>query len=259
MSNINVNMANIFEKLADLKHLFKFGEKIVPIIQSLIEFLKETVPLLETINQSISESTKKLPQASDQLSNVTSANEMATTEILDLTDQITNILFDIDSKLGDYMSKYPEKIAVYDKLREHLKDDSVGLELLDKINPDSYIDSQGDSLKSILDKVRNDTYSITLSLQVQDITAQQLASVNHLMTSVHQKLASLILDINSSEIDTRAVQQVDVKISGGVAFDPNATYENKEERQKEIDGMIDIHKINEKASQDEIDKLFGGK
>jgi len=90
MKTISQNINDIFNKLSDLKELFRIGEKIVPILQSVIEFMKETIPLIENINISIADSTSKFPVAKDQINNVTNATELATTEILDLVDEITN-------------------------------------------------------------------------------------------------------------------------------------------------------------------------
>ena len=87
---LTTNMTQLFNKLNDLKAVFTYGQKIIPIIQNLVDFMKETIPLLETINNSIADSTSKIPKASHQINNVTHANEMATTEILDLVDVISN-------------------------------------------------------------------------------------------------------------------------------------------------------------------------
>ena len=88
------NMSQLFAKLNDLKKVFSYGERLIPVIHSLGEFMKETVPLLENINKSIAESTSKIPKASNQIQSVTSATELATTEILDLVD-VLNV--DLDS------------------------------------------------------------------------------------------------------------------------------------------------------------------
>ena len=79
----SVNMKEIFGKIDDLKSVFKIGERILPILQSLIDFMGEIIPLLENINTSISDSTNQMPKVSHQINNVTSATELATTEILD--------------------------------------------------------------------------------------------------------------------------------------------------------------------------------
>lgn len=106
MENIPKNMNQVFSKLSDLKYVFHFGEKLIPIIQSIIEFMRDVVPLLENINQSITDSTNDIPKASHQINNVTSATELATTEILDLVDSISGSLTNMERmlKAGDRKS-----------------------------------------------------------------------------------------------------------------------------------------------------------
>jgi len=254
MGNINNNMATVFEKLTDLKNVFKFGEKIVPIIQSLIEFMKEIVPLLENINFSISDSTKKIPQASNQIQNVTSATELATTEILDLVDEITNILIDTENSITTYFQDINERVESYEKLKNMFVENPEVLAMVEKLSPSKTIQLKETRLLDKISKIKSDSYQITLSLQVQDITAQQLASVNHLIESVHNRLTSLIQDIDQAELNRDIKEISTMEIPEGVVFDPNASYVNNSDRQKEIDVLINTQ--SNKTTQEEIDTLF---
>ena len=44
------NMTELFDRLNELKVVFRYSEKLIPIIQNLMDFMKDTVPLLEDIN-----------------------------------------------------------------------------------------------------------------------------------------------------------------------------------------------------------------
>jgi chemotaxis regulatin CheY-phosphate phosphatase CheZ len=253
MKTLPTNMSALFEKLNDLKTIFKFAEKVVPIIQSLTEFMKEVVPLLENINTSIAESTSKIPMASNQINNVTSATELATTEILDLVDEITSNLEISEKVLNDMILNSGSGIEALGKLQLLLKDNPEALKLLK-----AYQDA-GNHAKRIADLIgyvqrsRTDTYKITLSLQVQDITAQQLAAVNHLIQSVHLKLSALVDNIEQAELgdDVRSIKE---HFEEQEHYDPNASYLNAEGRQEAVDKIILTQ--GSKASQEEIDKLF---
>lgn len=247
------NMSQIFDKLNDLKEIFKFGEKIVPIIQSIISFMKEVVPLLESINTSIADSTSQIPKAANQINNVTSATELATTEILDLVDDISNELISIDNYFKNHLEKYSKKKDLYAKLFERISPESEEYKLLKEMNELEDNDGSIEDIKSRLQKVNDDTYKITLSLQVQDITAQQLAAVTHLIQQVHGRLASLVDDIEHAEIKDTIVDQ-HIVVDEKVHFDANARYDTSGDRQKAADTVIDDQK--RKASQEEIDKLF---
>ncbi len=248
------NLSEIFEKLQDLKEIFKFGEKIVPILQSLIEFMKDVVPLLENINTSIAESTNKMPAAFNQINNVTSATEMATTEIMDRVDNITNSLGEIQKSLSNISSKSKAKTEIVLQLADFLADNSAAKELLSKFHEYDDIDPQIDKVNEKISEVNNDGYQIMLALQVQDITSQQLTAVNHLIESVNDKLASLVDDIHEANLDNEVHK---LEAPEGATFDPNARFDRDENRQINVDNIIDEHK-NKITSQDEIDKLFSG-
>ncbi len=246
------NMNNLFEKLHDLKSLFIYGEKLVPIIQSLVDFMKDTVPLLENINHSIADSTSKIPKASHQLTNVTSATELATTEILDLVDGVTNEVRGIEKSLRSLLSSEDEKEKLFESLFPFIKDNAEAVKLFEEYKSKF---NTGTTLKSLfegLNTIKDQAYNITLSLQVQDITAQQLAAVNHLIESVQERLSGLVSDLEVNQI--RDFGNLAMPVPEGVSFDPNARYSKSDENQQNVDVIIKSQLEN--ASQDEIDKLF---
>ncbi|MGE5400384.1 MAG: protein phosphatase CheZ [Ignavibacteriales bacterium] len=253
----NLNMSQLFDKLDDVKSLFQYGQKIVPVLQSLVDFMQETVPLLENINHSIADSTSKIPKAADQINNVTNATELATTEILDLVDVISNNLSSIENRLKSMINTESKKIEIISRLKESLKNNPEAENLLNEYLAIEPFEKEISEIVRIFPQLQNDTINITLSLQVQDITSQQLAAVNHLIESVQEKLASLIQDIDDTQInDLEAPSESSMGISApeGATFDPNASYNRFDGRQDMVDAVINTE--NQKASQDEIDKLF---
>jgi chemotaxis regulatin CheY-phosphate phosphatase CheZ len=242
------NMTDLFEKLDDLKSVFHYGEKLIPIIQSIIEFMRETVPLLENINSSIEESTNKIPKATHQIINVTNATEIATTEILDLVDEISNNLYkakEISKHISDQNIK---RKNVWEKIKVQVKDQ----ELINEYENTEIDEKVAVEQENIFTKIQEEIYRITLSLQVQDITAQQLAAVNHLIGSVNNRLGSLITDFQKADIKDPGETFLDKVV--GAAFDPNARYHHKKEAQDIADSLVNNQ--YEKTSQAEIDKLF---
>ena len=244
------SMTKIFEKLGDMKRLFQYGQKIVPILQSLVDFMQETVPLLETINHSIADSTSKIPKATNQISDVTSATELATTEILDLVDLISSTLKTIEKMLKNLKDAETRKYNFILELKEVVKDNEQALDLIKKYESSNNASAEIDKTLLYFPQLQDDTYKITLSLQIQDITSQQLAAVTHLIESVQQKLASLIIDIDDAKL--KEVEVIGIKAPEGASFDPDASYIGSGKRQDAADDLIRSHK----ASQDEIDKLF---
>jgi len=249
-----LTMNELFNKLNDLKTLFQFGQKIIPILQNLIDFMQDTIPLLENINRSIAESTSKIPKASNQISNVTSATELATTEILDLVDSISGKMYDMEAKIRTFIETENAKKEKLEKLKELVKDNP---ELSNFVQENFTLDvSVLEEILEFFPKLQNDAYSITLSLQVQDITSQQLAAVNHLIESVQENLTKLIEDFETTQLD-ELEGLAKIEVPEGATFDPNARYDKSGERQEAADEIINqVKDTGTQIDQSEIDKLF---
>lgn len=251
MKQVN-NMTELFDRLNDLKAVFRYGQKLIPIIQSIIDFMRDTVPLLEDINHSIADSTSKIPKAKDQITNVSSATELATTEILDLVDAISEDITNIENTFKKVQEEEGTKAEVWDSIKKLLPDTPEAAELINKMENSHQFIIKSSELIETFERIKSDVYNITLSLQVQDITSQQLAAVNHLIESVQKRLASLIVHLDESDLRNFEFQKM--YSTEGEAFDPDARYTKSTERQEAADAIINST-IN-KTSQDEIDKLF---
>lgn len=247
------NMYEIFDKLDDLKKLFLYGEKIIPVIKNLVDFMRETGPLLENINSSIADSTSKIPKASHQIANVTSATELATTEILDLVDVISNEVGVIEKSMLDILEVESNRAKIINAIGDAAKGNEQIISLLTEYSNAGNVEQLVSPTLTSLKKIGSDVYNITLSLQVQDITAQQLAAVNHLIGSVQEKLTSLIINIEDTEVLDLDKMNIDVPESS--AFNPEARYGKSNSRQELADSLVDTSSKNK--SQAEIDKIFG--
>jgi chemotaxis regulatin CheY-phosphate phosphatase CheZ len=221
MMELKNNMEHIFEKLGDLKSFFIYGQKLIPILQKIIDFMQSTVPLLENVNREIQDSTSKIPKAAVQLNSVTSATEVATTEILDVVDGITNDVHSMKGKLESLKTKLGE-------------------------------DEDLNTLINTVGKIETRMMDITISLQVQDITSQQLSSVNHMINSIQDKLSSLVKDLENKE--SKDIPSIEM-FPRDAAFNADARYEKNSKHQDLVDSLI-VERNNSKTSQEEIDKLF---
>jgi chemotaxis regulatin CheY-phosphate phosphatase CheZ len=166
--------------LDELKILFGRGIKLIPIIQSLVDFMKEIVPFMDNITQSIAESNSKIPKATNQINKVTEATELATTEILDIVDMMSehisktaetlNMIIDRDRKKSEILQKIKSAVPA-DKQIEKL------IEEYEKLKRRNCIEYN----RRPLQKSKNDAYNITMSRIVRDITSQQLL-LKHLIS-----------------------------------------------------------------------------
>jgi predicted nucleic acid-binding Zn-ribbon protein len=262
----------ITQKVDEIKALFIFGSRVMPFLEDVFNFIKDIAPLIDQINSQLLESSKRMPRASTQLNKVTEATEMATQEIMDMVDGIifntTNIQSNFN-KLKDYKErqedlnrkfykklilfehKYPNDLEIsslrglYEKIEEHVPD----LELFE-------------TSVTHMNEIKRLAGNIMISLQVQDITAQQIASVNYLIESVQEKIGTLLDQLDSDKLPE--ISEIQATAFKKVAFDPNAVYTKAGSRQHIVDEVAsDLSSEHESqqdesgvASQDDIDALF---
>ena len=277
----------LLRKADELKALFILGQRVIPFLEEIFLFVNEIKPLLDDINSSIEENLRKMPSASKQLSKVTEATELATTEILDIVDGIvyksdiissnlkhlTGINNDSKKspiKILELIAQTTQDIDEFKDLQPHLKNAINSLKSSQDVDFTKIV---GDTEK-ILTSIKDDSTSIMFSLQVQDITSQQIAAVNHLLETIQGKLENILTKFQNTEISdlvNTSKEQSEranvTKLHRDIAFDPDAvdSLAMKDTRQDDVDMMMKEHLESPKAvednsptSQDDIDAMFSG-
>ena len=244
------NLNEIVVKLKEIDNVFKFGEKMIPIIEDFATFINDFIPFVEKVSGSIKDSRAKIPEASNQIDKVTNATELAMTEVLDKIDEINEQLESTNVCMDEIIEKRESAIELVNNLKEQLNGNKEAEKLLNELVDSIDIGSILEIVKNKIGEITASADQITMSLQVQDITSQQLAAVNHLIISVQHKLSGLLNAVDSAGSDTSD----DLKIEKlpDVHFDANADYNPSVNQQVDVDSIIN----SEKASQEEIDKLF---
>ena len=166
-----------------------------------------------------------------------------------MIDLISDDMIEIEKHLKEFLIMKMQKDNIIKKIKDIVIDDNVRL-LLDEYEKLDKDTDPYNIVSGLITKIKSNTNNITLSLQVQDITSQQLAAVNHLIVSVQERLASLILNIE--EAGTNEAESIGIVVPEGSHFDPDAKYSKTDGRQDVVDSIINNHQ----TSQDEIDKLF---
>lgn len=282
---INKDVKMLLQKADELRALFVLGQRVIPFLEEIFIFVSEIQPLLDDINHSIQENLKKMPNASKQLSKVTEATELATNEIMDIVDGLVykvdiisaNIkkIQEIDKKKRDNPIKLLELIYSAIKKGSNLNDIlpqlASTIDAMKNMPTKDYDKTIGET-EEILQSISMDSSSIMMSLQVQDITAQQIAAVNNLLETVQVKLSTILNHFQTSEIGELVRQNDDTyderinisKLHRNIAFDPEAveSIAQKAVRQGQVDQYIQEHSSGEindmpdSPSQDDIDALF---
>jgi len=282
------DIAVLLKKAEELKALFVLGQRVIPFLEEIFMFVNEIQPLLDEINQSIEENIKKMPNVSKQLSKVTEATEMATTEIMDIVDGVVYktdiILKNVKEMAGssDLSKNAPLAILkiIYESIQNN-EDFSVLepklREAIDQIKKQSSKDHSKlvDDTEKLVQSIQEDSSAIMMSLQVQDITSQQIAAVNHLLITIQTKLESILQKFQETELSDIVGfpdgydERTNVsKLHRNIAFDPEAvdSYSSKDFRQDEVDKMMVDHAndsnkedetdMSQPTTQDDIDSIF---
>jgi chemotaxis regulatin CheY-phosphate phosphatase CheZ len=259
-------LANISLKINELRALYVFGQRVIPFLEELFQFVQDVIPLLDEVNQSINDSTEKFPRAATQLNKVTEATEVAATEIFDTVDKILQKLALMRSQHTAHVEAIKKVVRIDSHMIRLLREELTGLndDLLERLNKmhleklrvHKQIIEVYDQIHTALDEIYDDTNNIMMSMQVQDITSQQIAAVNHLINSVEDRLMRLVEKIQGDPKKGEVITDLcDVPLS----FDPDADYNTSGESQKFADAIFanpDAVFNEDVASQDEIDKLF---
>lgn len=275
---------DVLDRLLDQVEVIKDN----PYYERIKSFLVEIKSLLVQVNDSISDNVEKMPGAAKKIYKVTEATEAATNEILDAVD---NVLLRVDSILNNYnkLTKIiqDDRVAVLETVNTAIQfieaavDKDEIIEFLKEFR-DKYENKNEKSLelnsviedsRQILNNISNDSTQIMMSSQVQDITSQQLAAVNHTLETIQGKLKKILfaIDVIEKEGLMPAIEQNESEKSlstmhRDIVFDPNAINSiiNKETKQDEIDALMQKHAagevteqdLEEQVSNDDIDDLL---
>ncbi len=151
----------------DQRPALGFDENDFGVLSDFIEHVRGVIPLLENVKHSIEDSSSRIPKASMQLSKVTEATESATVEILNMveavTGQISNSVKDLRG-LKQFVSTATQ-LPGYEEAMQAIA-----------------------SIEKNLSETQDNSMSIAMALQVQDITSQQIAGVSHTIETIRKQL-----------------------------------------------------------------------
>lgn len=205
----------------------------------LLNVLKDLMPMLDEIKTTVEHTSSNIPKASQQLSTVTQATENATLEILDVVDDMGQRIEKVEKRMKDIEDDLSNKEVSIKKIFQVIStfsDEQKQLFVpyvkdLQKLMEQSYhVETIGD-LRSQLAEVRGISMNIAMSLQVQDITSQQIEGVRHLIESVRTQLANAVGRFDGKDLQ-HPIEEAPK------AFDIEATYTKDGSRQDDADSII---------------------
>jgi len=248
------DIQGILKKVEELRAFFTFSVRLIPFLEDLLLFVQEMAPMLNEMNQSILESSSKMPTAVQQLDKVSNATEIATHQMLDKIDdllgkmdELSNAFSQVNARLKaekeavtqisgavEQLLKLPGARKSLSELFDNEEARKLGIkvkEIVDGFLAGSLEDSIPEKVDQLIQDSQTDAYDIMNSLQVQDITAQQIGAAHSLLSSVQERLNSLITKYSDAEPPGI--------VSKETAFDEEASFVGAEERQKVADEAME--------------------
>jgi methyl-accepting chemotaxis protein len=134
MSESAKSINEMITKLEDIDSVFKFGEKMIPVVEGFVSFLGDFLPFVEQVSGSIQDTRSKIPEASDQINKVTNATELAMTEVLDKIDEINSQLESVNECMDDLVEKREASAEIVRKLETLLHKNTEASLLLNMLN-----------------------------------------------------------------------------------------------------------------------------
>ncbi|MCX6138815.1 MAG: hypothetical protein NTV54_15150 [Ignavibacteriales bacterium] len=179
-------------------------------LKSFVDMVRGLVPLLENVKFSIEESSNRMPKAASQLSKVSEATESATVEILNVLEAMS------------------EKVTGAERELKKLRSLIVPTEESENVLA---------TAEKYLTETKDDSMTIAMALQVQDITSQQLAGVVHIIESVRTQLGNALERFEDGEDATVPSVQDESKVQK--PFDIDASFTKSPNRQNAADEIVD--------------------
>jgi|GEM_PF-3857224 chemotaxis regulatin CheY-phosphate phosphatase CheZ len=232
----------LLKRVAEVRALFILVERITPFVEDLVEFVYDVGPMLLNASKALRETSLKMPKASRQLDDVTHATEVATTQVLDRVDDILHHLEVLRSAVDEWSRtrrslararrrarrlarQFPENPALQEELEEIASELTRAAGSL----------RQWRNLDRVIESSQECSYEIMSALQVQDITAQQLAAARDLIDKVHTRIEELLRQLGDEE------EEGEDRTQTRRSYDPDAKFDFSIStmRQEHVDRLLE--------------------
>jgi len=203
-------------------------------LEELFISMKDLGKLLYTLSSKISENLTQVSHISVKLSKVSEVTESATLDIMNTLDSMSTICYDSLAKLNIFKN---ENLVVPKNLLDDILKFSVEKkpekveDLIYKIYEiQPVVFTTIDENVDVMNKIIENVSAIMMLLQFQDITTQQLAAANFIISTIQEKIGEIMEKYLQVYVDSKggaisSIDQIATNISTlhrEIAFDPHA-------------------------------------
>jgi chemotaxis regulatin CheY-phosphate phosphatase CheZ len=230
----------IVRKVEELRALMVFTQRTIPFLEDVFAFVKDIVPLLDVLKSSVETTSEKLPHASKQLDKITTATELASTEIMNIVDAMYP---KVDRMRAEQEKRRAEAAVIQASIKRLCElaangpDAKEAHTICEGLAAQFAAITPTDEAVQEVESIQSDCTNIMIALQVQDITAQQIAAVNKLMQSVDEGLTRLLKHFSKSSNDPQPSRFKHRRLD--IVFDSSAEFDASGERQRAADAVME--------------------
>jgi chemotaxis regulatin CheY-phosphate phosphatase CheZ len=230
----------IVRKVEELRALMVFTQRTIPFLEDVFAFVKDIVPLLDVLKSSVETTSEKLPHASKQLDKITTATELASTEIMNIVDAMYP---KVERMRAEQEKRRTDAAAIQASITRLCELAGTGPGANEAHTICASLSTQlaaivpADEAVQEVESIQTDCTNIMIALQVQDITAQQIAAVNKLMQSVDEGLARLLKHFNKASNEPQPSRYKHRRLD--IVFDSSAEFDASGERQRAADAVVE--------------------
>lgn len=221
--------------------------------QKMPEELTRLVPIFEDMMLMLHESLKKIPHATSNLVNVTKRNEKVVSEVLSIVDKLgptvnalTKDLTSISQSVQRRKEIRNEIAQTFSQITKNKRGPLVE-KLRDLWHDYETIPSVDTEIQTMLENlkiIQSESTNIVMALQVQDITAQHIVAVNHLIESVQNRLTIMLQKFYGAEFRAVIPDSSRERLANYMARQPKKAHSQ------------DILADTATETQDAIDRMF---
>lgn len=230
----------IVRKVEELRALMVFTQRTIPFLEDVFAFVKDIVPLLDVLKSSVETTSEKLPHASKQLDKITTATELASTEIMNIVDAMYP---KVERMRAEQEKRRTDVAAIQASVKRlcELAGNGPGATeahaMCVTLTAQLAAMMPADDAVQEVESIQTDCTNIMIALQVQDITAQQIAAVNKLMQSVDEGLTRLLKHFSKASNEPQSSRFKHRRLD--IVFDSSAEFDASGERQRAADAVVE--------------------
>ena len=269
LPHISRSLGEVLDKVAESREALRAVRGTFPFLIEVLGFIEELAPQMDELVESVDESAETIPKVSSKLDSVSEETEHAAQEMLDRLETVDRLLTTVSENLEpltaatDELGRLEQELGdIFDMLdsREDSTDrDQVG----DRVRAvgervgtvRTELGSAESTVRTQIEELQEEVAGLMMSMQIQDVTAQKIGAVNHLIRTIHSRLGKIRHTLHGEE----APESDPLDGSDPGAFNGEATFDTSDGAQSKVDETVSQLRSSEEPLDPDEEKPMDGR